>query len=579
MQTRQNNFDAVLTAAVSDFAANGFDTEDRLRLWLDRLRFAALTSVVPEHEAVERVRAALTAAFVRGVERGGVLRAHPDISRFTLERVRPALHDELSRRVMASAQLIKNNREEAISTTLRRFSGWASSIPPGGSEAVDRREVKGDIRKSFGALSFSERRVAIDQGHKFVANLNDILAKGGDAIAGRWNSRFRVPNYHFRPEHKERDSKVYAIRDNWAIRAGLMNKGAGYTDEMTMPGEEVYCLPGDTTIDFFHDSVKAYRRRFSGSISRIITSSGRELCATPNHPVLTSNGWIAIGELHKGDDIIEIGDKRVEPSELDADDSVSCFADLFETMVSVDFFKEIRHGMAPDFHGDGTDEDVEIVSLAGPLTLERYSLAFEADAQLGFFFTDLLRSAVCSIDKFADWECNSSLGLRPERPSLTAVRVGDHASGSPYAFGNTARINPEAARNFFGVFPVLVSPSKFSVIEMDLVDPTEAGPEVYPSSLVPVPNRHDTTTDGLGDIIDGLSFRPELSYVVGVERQPFSGHVYNLQTDKGWYGANGIITKNCSCSYTYLYALRRLPPEMLTERGKAELERISRIAA
>jgi hypothetical protein len=38
-----------------------------------------------------------------------------------------------------------------------------------------------------------------------------------------------------------RNDKIYAIRDNWAIEKGLMNKGAGYTDEMTAPGEEVYC--------------------------------------------------------------------------------------------------------------------------------------------------------------------------------------------------------------------------------------------------------------------------------------------------------------------------------------------------
>jgi hypothetical protein len=25
------------------------------------------------------------------------------------------------------------------------------------------------------------------------------------------------------------------------MKAGLMNKGAGYTDEMTKPGEEVFC--------------------------------------------------------------------------------------------------------------------------------------------------------------------------------------------------------------------------------------------------------------------------------------------------------------------------------------------------
>jgi hypothetical protein len=35
---------------------------------------------------------------------------------------------------------------------------------------------------------------------------------------------------------------VYAIRGNWALDKGLMKAGkAGYYDEITKPGEEVYC--------------------------------------------------------------------------------------------------------------------------------------------------------------------------------------------------------------------------------------------------------------------------------------------------------------------------------------------------
>jgi hypothetical protein len=36
--------------------------------------------------------------------------------------------------------------------------------------------------------------------------------------------------------------------------------------------------------------------------------------------------------------------------------------------------------------------------------------------------------------------------------------------------------------------------------------------------------------------------------IVNVDIRDFSGHVYNLETIKGWYTANGIITHNCRCS-------------------------------
>jgi hypothetical protein len=243
VRTRQNNFDATLTEAVADITANGFDSENRLRMWLDRLRFAARVSLVSEQEAIARVTAALTAAFARGVDRGGILRSHPDLPRFTFDRLKWKLRDELRRRTIVAANLIRVNREEAIERTLHRFMAWTSSVPPGGSEAVDRREVKVDIRKGLSQLSYMERRVAIDQGFKFVANLNDIVARDGGAIAARWSSRWRVPNYHYRPEHKERDGKFYLIKDNWAHRSGLVKPipGVGYYDDITKPGEEILC--------------------------------------------------------------------------------------------------------------------------------------------------------------------------------------------------------------------------------------------------------------------------------------------------------------------------------------------------
>jgi hypothetical protein len=73
-----------------------------------------------------------------------------------------------------------------------------------------------------------------------------VIATNSDAIAAEWNSRYKRIGYDYREDHKERDSrltgKVYAIRDNWAIKKGLMKASkAGYTDEMTRPGEEVFC--------------------------------------------------------------------------------------------------------------------------------------------------------------------------------------------------------------------------------------------------------------------------------------------------------------------------------------------------
>jgi len=236
------SFFSVLTAAVADFAEHGFDSEQRLRRWVDAIRAAAIRDSVPDVEVQVRLRDSLTDVFRRAVKEGGLLADHPGLSRFRLAQLEPRLHDELERRIMTSANLIRLNRDEAIEATVRRFSGWASSVPPGGTPVRDRVAVKRDVRKGLAQLDFVERRVAIDQGAKFMANLSDIVAHDAGALAGVWHSRWRVPGYQYREDHKERDGKTYAVRGSWALERGLMKPGpAGYVDGITRPAEEVFC--------------------------------------------------------------------------------------------------------------------------------------------------------------------------------------------------------------------------------------------------------------------------------------------------------------------------------------------------
>ena len=51
--------------------------------------------------------------------------------------------------------------------------------------------------------------------------------------------------------------------------------------------------------------------------------------------------------------------------------------------------------------------------------------------------------------------------------------------------------------------------------------------------------------NGFGNGENGLSSIIGFDDVVSIERKNFSGHVYNLETDDGYYVANGIITHNC----------------------------------
>jgi hypothetical protein len=236
------SFTRVVSAAVDDLAEHGFDSAERVARWVQAIRDAAKSSLVPESVMDDQIRRSFGTMYARLVDRAQLLKWHPGAPRFTLEKVRPQLRAELDRRMMASRELIKLNRARAVEETIQRFAGWATSVPPGGSDASDKTEARQTVRKALAQMPFVDRRLATDQGHKFVANLNNILATDGGALALIWNSNWRQPGYQYRPDHKERDGNIYVMRDNWALERGLMKlAGRKYYDEITSVGEEISC--------------------------------------------------------------------------------------------------------------------------------------------------------------------------------------------------------------------------------------------------------------------------------------------------------------------------------------------------
>lgn len=238
----KTRFYEVLTAAIADLLEHGFDSQYRVNDWIRRLEAAARAALVPP-EVIERaLKDTLMRVYQRTVDGGKLAKMHADLSAFTLAKIKPKLRDELDRRILASASLIKLNREASIQRTLQRFAGWATSIPIGGTEAEKRSEAAKQVRRGISGLPFEERRVVIDQGHKLVSAINDIVARDGGAIAAVWHSHWREAGYDYREEHKQRDRHLYVVRNNWALEGGLMKlAGAKYSDEISEPGYEVYC--------------------------------------------------------------------------------------------------------------------------------------------------------------------------------------------------------------------------------------------------------------------------------------------------------------------------------------------------
>lgn len=241
-------FTRTVREAVKFFLRNGYTSRQELEQWQAIIRQAAESETDDDYMSMVADR--LRKTYDLQVSKAGALERHNGLSRFTLNYMEPKLRSELDRRILASADLIKLNRTAAINKTVQRFSGWATSIPVqdyvgGGLSASSRSGIVANaqhIQKSAEQVDYEARRVMIDQSHKLIANIDNIIATSNNAIAAEWHSHWRQPGYDYREDHKERDKLVYLIRGNWAQKNGYVKAGpAGYLDEITQPGEEVFC--------------------------------------------------------------------------------------------------------------------------------------------------------------------------------------------------------------------------------------------------------------------------------------------------------------------------------------------------
>ena len=233
-----SSYYSVLTSAIDDLLRRGYVSSTQVSLWQARLKEAAEAGFKSDLES--SLGSALEGAFARLVDRGGLLRYHLGLPLSTLSRLRPILRNELTKRLLGGTSFLKLRREEALIASLRRFGGWASSLPAGPISTSIRAAKKREIRRPMSQLPLEESRAISDQTYKLTSSLNEIVSVEAEALAACWHSRWRQPGYNFRPDHKERDEKFFLFKGSWASQAGFL-RPAPFVEDFSRPGEEPFC--------------------------------------------------------------------------------------------------------------------------------------------------------------------------------------------------------------------------------------------------------------------------------------------------------------------------------------------------
>lgn len=307
-----------------------------------------------------------------------------------------------------------------------------------------------------------------------------------------------------------------------------LSAGGPYPMTQEFAPAHVSCLlPG--TICTEATVLAATRRWYEGQALVIRTASGDELAVTPNHPILTRSGWQAAGSLAEGDEVIRNIRERVtslvDPDDVEMPTLIEQVAgSLSKSLGAVTFRVPTA---TEDFHGDGADGDVDVVTSAGLLVDSRHAALSKIGDQ-----AELSRAAMRSphlprlgatfpLALCRDAADRGGVG----RSHLSLSLIGGHARPLD-SFGRALAPHDYA---------ILKQPPSDS----PAVDVKRLGDGVLRlSGFIAKDNRAN---------VEWLSVVGRAVRVTSIEAIRYAGHVFNLQTVSGYYTANGIVTGNCRC--------------------------------
>lgn len=162
-----------------------------------------------------------------------------------------------------------------------------------------------------------------------------------------------------RHAHRQLDGVSVSVDDPFINDFGKIR----YPGDPTAAAANVYnCFVGDTKIVTDCNIIRSYKHEYSGELFTVKTSSGVKFTCTPNHPILTTNGWVPVERLNRGDNLLvaSISDDSslgINPYINHAFARIDAIHDFFDMSGG-----ERTTSQMVNFHGDVPATDVEIIT-------------------------------------------------------------------------------------------------------------------------------------------------------------------------------------------------------------------------
>lgn len=348
---------------------------------------------------------------------------------------------------------------------------------------------------------------------------------------------------------------------------------AGYRAVNTARTE---CLPEDAVINGALVT-GAYRRWYEGPMIEIITHGGRKFTGTPNHPMLTQRGWVALGDLLESDDLLCDGssvERSRSPGNVNVQAPPATIGQIFNSISAVVFIQR-RRGTKPDFHGDGMESEIDVLLPDGLLRYGRFSEIHERDLN-GLLSPSDVRT------------CFLAAKCAPFTKGVLTKQVClSHCSQFMASFQNHlldgCGINAEALGNFRTRFAGMVSRDDLARIGgQPLAHGSVASGHQHSAGLLQSASRNAgqqaRLSDGRGVATNDSSDRlgthtghVEIDHLLSLNRiELWKGHVYNLSAVAGYFIANGLYTGNTGnmMNYGHVLGIKQTGEETGLQMGK-----------
>lgn len=462
----------------------------------------------------------------------------------------------------AMPAMIKENVELITHIGESDITRISEVLTKGLQEGMDYNALRQELNATDGFDGARADRVALDQINKINQQVQIMNAKSLGCTHARWK---HVPGqYTSRRTHMAMDGKEFNLNE------GLYDNSVGRN---VIPGQLPYCFPAGSQLTFIQGINKIYRHSFGGELTLLVTDGLEPLRTTPNHPVLTTAGWVRADSLKVGDDLITAEGKALDVFSANRDYRIATLDELFNTFKGLRASGFVLGGSDSQFHGDGSsDDEVNVVDVRGFLSdgfepggaqqVVEFILARAKKAGFGFFHDCFFNQDFMSIMSTAAGlmsRCNKRLALLSAHLSEPYI-VSLGASAAFYtAFGELSVDNA-------AVYSVLLGNCELGhsgdVISDGSVSVETGGVHILEQAeLTEPPSKVGRCKiDRLGSLLTGGAFFNKTVRIKDIVHVPFSDHVYNLESLTGWFGCEHYTVHNCRCVSRLI-----IPKEATTE--------------